>query len=210
LIPAELNSLLQSLTVRVGEIPVVTDSALTGDSLSIAFEDTVTIQQGDRLQIILKGDIGAATAVGNYVVSFEDSAWLDLTDANLATAIFPNLAGVAYPLIGTEISVVQSGLGQSFSNYPNPFNPDLGATTIAYVLQQDAHVDIDLFTITGALVKQVTSDASRPAGGNQVDTWSGRNGAGLYVVPGTYFCRITARYADGSTETFRRKVAVIR
>jgi len=210
LVPADENSLLDAVTVYVGGTQVATDSVLAGEGLSLAFDDTVTMQQGDRFEIILKGDIGAAVAVGNYVVCFEDSTWLDMTDANLATVIYPSLTGAAYPLIGTEISVVPSGLGQSFSNYPNPFNPDEGTTTIAYVLPQDARVDIDLFTITGELVKQVAVDAPRLTGGNQVDAWSGKNGSGLYVVPGTYICRITVRYADGSTETFRRKVALIR
>lgn len=210
LIPAEMSSLLNSLTVYVSNVAVATDSVPTGDSLSMAFDDTVTIQQGDRFEITLKGDIAAASAIGNYVVSFADSTWLDLTDANLATPIVPNLAGAVYPLNGAEISVVPSGLEQSFSNYPNPFNPDVGPTTIAYVLEQDAQVDIELFTITGDLVKQVALRATRSAGSNQVDTWSGKNGTGLYVVPGTYFCRIIVTYADGSTETIRRKVALIR
>ena len=41
-------------------------------------------------------------------------------------------------------------LERSFSNYPNPFNPTIGeATTIAYVLDQDADVDIRVYALTG-------------------------------------------------------------
>jgi hypothetical protein len=210
LIPASDNSLLDAVTVYIGAITAATDSALAGDQLSFAFDDTVTISQGDRFEVLIKADISATAALGNYVVVFSDSTWLDMIDANLATIIYPNLDGATYPLLGVEISLVATGLDESFSNYPNPFNPDNGPTSIAYVLEQDALIDIELFTITGELVKRVADNVSRPAGPNQSDTWSGRNGADQYVVPGTYFCRITVRYADGSTETFRRKVGVVR
>ena len=69
---------------------------------------------------------------------------------------------------------------------------------------------IEIFSITGETVKEVVMDAFRLAGPHQSDQWSGHNGVGLDVIPGTYFCRITARYTDGTVETFRRKVAVIR
>jgi len=210
LFPIDDNSLFTSVTLFVGGTQVVTDSVGADEGLSLALNDTVIIQQGDRPEIVLKANIETTAAIGNYVVVFEDSTWLHLTDANLATVIYPNLTGATYPLLGTEISVVPTGLGQSFSNYPNPFNPDEGPTIITYVLSQDASINIDLFTITGELVKHIAVDAPRMAGSNQADTWFGRNGSGLQVMPGTYFCQITARYADGSTETFRRKVALIR
>jgi flagellar hook assembly protein FlgD len=121
------------------------------------------------------------------------------------------IEGSDYPLSTVEVSLQTAGLENSFSNYPNPFVPSRGEVTIiAYDLAEDASVDIEIFSITGQTVKQVVIDAFREAGSHQNDTWGGHNDKDLDVVPGTYFCRITARYVSGREESFRRKIAVIR
>jgi len=136
---------------------------------------------------------------------------MQISDYNLATEIFPKVLGNDYPLVSAELSVTAAGLERSFTNYPNPFNPsDGGITTIGFVLVEDARVDVEIFTITGEKVLPLLVDDFRPAGSYAGDTWSGLNARGLNVVPGTYFCRITARYASGRVESFRRKIAVIR
>jgi len=71
-------------------------------------------------------------------------------------------------------------------------------------------VDIEIFTITGDLVKKVAYDSERSQGAHQEDTWAGLNAENLAVLPGTYLCRITAAYASGRVESCRRKVMVIR
>jgi hypothetical protein len=79
------------------------------------------------------------------------------------------------------------------------------------VLSEGAHVDIEMFTITGELVRKLSTGSFRSAGPqDEQDVWDGTSDAGRLVQPGTYFCRITARYGSGRTEEARRKVAVTR
>jgi hypothetical protein len=158
----------------------------------------------------LRASVKTDAPLGNYVIRFTDSTFLDISDKNLGTTLYPLLAGASYPLFTVEVSLGAADLGSSFTNYPNPFNPDHRPTTIAYTLSSDARVDIEIFSITGRAVKEVIMDASRASGTHQSDQWTGQNGVGLGVIPGTYFCRITARYTNGTVETFRRKVAVVR
>ena len=102
-------------------------------------------------------------------------------------------------------------LDSSFTNYPNPFQPARdGGTTIAFVLLEDAWVDIKMFDITGEAVKNVAINSFRSAGSHQTDRWNGLNEVGLEALPGTYYCRIKVKYVSGREETFRRKIAVIR
>ena len=121
------------------------------------------------------------------------------------------LAGISYPLHSTEISLVAADLGNSFTNYPNPFNPARNEqTTIGFVLTEAANVNIEIYSITGELIKEVVLNDYRAAGSYQSDIWAGLNDAGLKVIPGTYFCRIYVKYVSGNQEEFRRKIAVVR
>lgn len=188
-----------------------TDSIVSGDSLSLTLANGYTISLGANSEIQLVGDIRTDAPLGNFVVAISDSTSLALTDRNVSTSIFAIAQQLAYPLLGNEISVTAGDLEQSFTNYPNPFLAGSGEqTTIGFVLPSPAFIDIEVFTITGTKVIDVVSNEFRAAGAHAQDYWDGRNGAGLDVVPGTYFCRITARYQSGGAETVRRKVAVLR
>ncbi|MBN1212018.1 MAG: T9SS type A sorting domain-containing protein, partial [candidate division Zixibacteria bacterium] len=182
-----------------------------GDSVILTIDGGYTLARGADIDFILKADLSDSAALGNFVVRFEDSTFLAVQDKNLLTTAFVIVEGGDYPLSTVELSLQAAGLENSFSNYPNPFLPSHGeVTTIAYDLAEDARVDIEIFSITGQTVKQVVMNVFRDAGSHQSDTWSGHNDKGLKVVPGTYFCRITARYVSGREESFRRKIAVIR
>ncbi len=193
-----------------GEI-VAIDSVLDDDTLRLIPLNPFSMANGSTIEMSLTCDLRNDAPRGNYLVSFQDSTFTDLTDLNLSSVVYPILTGGGFPLKTAEISVVTAGLENSYTNYPNPFNPARGiVTTIGYVLPEDAYVDIDIYTITGELVKKVVSNEFKTIGSHQEDSWSGDNDAGRGIVPGTYFCRITARYTSGKTESFRRKIAVVR
>jgi len=136
---------------------------------------------------------------------------MELADRNLETTAYPGIPGAVFPLRSAEISIASDNLADSFTNYPNPFNPARGEeTTIGFYITESARVDIEIFTITGDLVKKVVSNSERPQGAYHEDAWAGLNAEGLGVLPGTYLCRITAAYASGRVESCRRKVMVIR
>jgi flagellar hook assembly protein FlgD len=144
------------------------------------------------------------------VVAFGDSAFMSLLDHDLMTEVYPVLAGDGYPLLTADISISGGGLEHSIVNWPNPFNPDKEVTTIGFVLPEDARVDIEVFSITGNLVRTLAERSRRNEGSSQADTWDGRNTGGQTVLPGTYFLRITADYSSGKTEEATRRVAVVR
>ena len=84
-------------------------------------------------------------------------------------------------------------LGQ---NYPNPFNPE---TWIPYQLAKDSLVEIEIYSATGVLVRQL--DIGFKTAGNYTSTehsayWNGRNRQSEKVASGVYFYRIQAHIAS--------------
>jgi hypothetical protein len=101
---------------------------------------------------------------------------------------------------------------EGFINYPNPFDPESGVTTLQYVLMQHADITIRVFDLLGGSVGTLRYQAGAEggmAGTNRV-AWDGRDGRGNLVGNGGYLCLLEARFADGSTVEKRRKVAVLR
>jgi hypothetical protein len=190
---------------------VAMDTLLAGDEIVLEPVGEFVLARGSSRVFEIACDIASDANLGNFVIEFADSAFLDLRDRELLTGIHPVLTGQDYPVQTAEIAIEAGGLSNSFVNWPNPFNPAGETTTIGFVLGEDAHVDIEIFTITGELVKKVCTNSFRSAGPHdQQDTWDGSDNSGHSVQPGTYFCRITARYGSGRTEDARRKVAVTR
>jgi hypothetical protein len=72
-------------------------------------------------------------------------------------------------------------------NYPNPFNP---TTVIRFSLPKEDHVKLEVYDITGSLVKTILNEAVRV--GNKEVTWDGTNYAGAKVASGMYFYRLQA------------------
>jgi len=200
-----------AITLLLDNEMVAIDSTLTGDSVMLDLDSDYIISGGEDVNMQLRCDVKPSATMGNYVIRFADSTFLQMTDYNLTSAVYPILNGLSFPLMSSELTLAVGNLEGSFTNYPNPFNPNRSdATTISYVLDEDATVDIEIFTITGEAVKDVVIGAMCPAGETQYETWTGVNDLGLNVLPGTYFCRITAHYNSGREESFRRKIAIIR
>jgi hypothetical protein len=82
------------------------------------------------------------------------------------------------------------GVASGFSldqNYPNPFNP---TTNIRFSLPKDEHVTLQVFDLTGALVKTIVDQTLRS--GNAEATWDGTNDNGSKVASGMYLYRLRA------------------
>lgn len=76
---------------------------------------------------------------------------------------------------------------QLVGNYPNPFNP---STDIKFLAPQAGNVRIDIYNISGQLVKTVL-DGYVEAGVKAV-TWDGTNSSGMKVNSGIYLYKLTA------------------
>ncbi len=76
-------------------------------------------------------------------------------------------------------------------NYPNPFRPGAslnGSTKIPFILQNGSRVSVNIYNITGQLIKSL-DDRHFDAGLNELN-WDGRNDAGLLTASGTYLIRL--------------------
>ncbi|HEX9005724.1 MAG TPA: FlgD immunoglobulin-like domain containing protein, partial [Bacteroidota bacterium] len=72
-------------------------------------------------------------------------------------------------------------------NYPNPFNP---STVIQYELGKAANVRLDIYSVTGQLVRSLVSGQEQA--GLHTVTWNGTNGHGEQVATGVYLYRLQA------------------
>lgn len=210
-IAAQASAVFDSIYLMIDTQIVAGTSAFDGDSLVLTLDSTCAISIGNELEFSLKCNLKSDAPAGNYLVRFDDSSFMAVTDMNLGTAIPVIAVQGTYPLYTGQISVSAASLEHSFTSYPNPFNPTRGeAAVIGYVLPEDAYVDIEIFSITGDGVSDVIRSAFKAAGPHQEDRWVGNNDLNLKVLPGTYYCRITAKYVSGATESFRRKISIIR
>ncbi|MFH1312628.1 MAG: right-handed parallel beta-helix repeat-containing protein [Candidatus Eisenbacteria bacterium] len=210
LVPVPAREVFSAVHLLLNDEVVAVDTVLTGDGILLEPQDEYLISRGEVKTIRLTCDITPKARAGNFVIGFDDSSFAEFMDRSLLTTIHPVLVGDDYPLLTADVSITGASLVNSFTNWPNPFNPNYETTTIGYVLKEQADVDIEIFTLMGDLVKRVAIGAHRPAGSNDRESWNGTNDRGSTVIPGTYICRVTVRYVSGGTEEARRMMAVVR
>jgi PKD repeat protein len=85
-------------------------------------------------------------------------------------------------------------------NVPNPFNP---MTTIYFELPEAANVRLQVFDISGRLVRNLLNGASLGAGRQDV-VWNGKDDSGQQVAAGVYFYHMST----GSFSETKRMVLV--
>jgi flagellar hook assembly protein FlgD len=73
-----------------------------------------------------------------------------------------------------------------YQNFPNPFNAQ---TAIQFCLPRPAIVSLDIYNISGKLVKTLLGENVCQAGSHYVK-WDGKNDAGFDVSSGTFFCQM--------------------
>jgi hypothetical protein len=97
-------------------------------------------------------------------------------------------------------------------NYPNPFDPNMGGTTINYILGANSDVTIGIYDLFGGLVRTIRIPSGQNGGivAQNTYTWDGRNGQGDVVANGGYIVQIIADDHQGNTDKARRKVAVVK
>jgi hypothetical protein len=85
-------------------------------------------------------------------------------------------------------------------NVPNPFNP---STTIYYDLPKDANVTVQIFDVSGRLLRTLVQ--SHQMAGSRSVMWDGRDNRGQLAPTGVYFVRLHTR---GFAQT--RKIVLIK
>ena len=78
-------------------------------------------------------------------------------------------------------------------NYPNPFD---ASTQFTFKLNQEADVEIKVFTVDGQLIRIIDGILGEP--GLNMITWDGRDEVGDALANGVYLYKVIARaYVDG-------------
>jgi len=88
-----------------------------------------------------------------------------------------------------------------YQNHPNPFNP---STTISFTLPAGCVVRLEVYDVSGRLVRRLIDGERRGAGLNNVE-WNGRDASGGAAVSGIYVYRLVA-----GKETLSRKMVLLR
>jgi hypothetical protein len=86
-------------------------------------------------------------------------------------------------LVSQQVLPVANELRQ---NFPNPFNPE---TTISFDLDDHAIVSLQIYDVTGQLVRELINGESYPAGRYE-RLWDGKDNTGVTVGSGLYLYRI--------------------
>ncbi|MCK4532606.1 T9SS type A sorting domain-containing protein [bacterium] len=111
---------------------------------------------------------------------------------------------INYNVNGTQTVIVQSeNEGYRSINYPNPFDPHQGTTTIQFYMNGEGKAKIKIYTLTGNLVREW--DVEAQAGINSAFQWDGRDKDGNMVANGTYLCLVKT---DNKKETI--KISIIK
>lgn len=108
-------------------------------------------------------------------------------------------------------TIIPRKLGESFTNFPNPFAAGREITTFAFFLPQRSDVSLRIYSGFGRLIRTLEQD--RPRGGGRVHddiTWDGTDEDGAVLQNGTYFAVISVEHDNGAVEEAVRKVAVLR
>jgi hypothetical protein len=102
--------------------------------------------------------------------------------------------------------------GGTITNYPNPFFPSVGPTMISYKLDDAATVTLQIYSLTGDLVREENFPAGASGGQQGVNgfAWDGENGDGKLVSSGGYLVKIEARGGGETLHVMRRKIGVVR
>jgi len=74
-----------------------------------------------------------------------------------------------------------------FQNYPNPFNP---ITTISFRIDKLQKINLSVYSINGALIKQLINDYI-PAGTHNI-VWNGLGQNGAIAPSGLYIYKISS------------------
>jgi hypothetical protein len=106
-----------------------------------------------------------------------------------------SIGGLRDVLTGVERTSPDRALVTLGQNFPNPFD---AGTSIGFSLTRPCRVKLQIFSVTGRLVRTV-SDGPLERGAHTA-VWNGLDSRGRVVPNGVYFCRLTGSDGAGATK----------
>ena len=138
-----------------------------------------TIQGFVVLDLAISQGAGLSFSCTDYSVVGGKTYWYRIE--------FVGASGVeSYGPIEVQVPEIPS-VHRAYQNYPNPFNP---ACTIRYDIPTAANVSLQVFDLSGALVRTLVDGLREP--GMYSEIWDGRAEDGRELPSGVYFYRLEA------------------
>ena len=110
------------------------------------------------------------------------------------------LSNGTIPLRATKVVTVKSsGNALNVAAYPNPFNPQ---TSIAYTTRTAGQVTMNVYNVSGRLVRTLKQAEYSDAGTHEV-SWNGLDNVGRRVPSGVYFVKTTV---GGDTSVYKLSI----
>jgi hypothetical protein len=147
----------------------------------------------------------------------------------VSTDVFPDMLAVCYPGVArANVTVVPTPTPTpvSFMNTrsfnPNHANAIHRKAKIYFGTRQASEIEAKVYSSAGITVRTLGSQAGKGAGLTQSDfdpaynlrqfyvEWDGMNDGNAVVKNGVYIVVVRARYADGTSETIKKTVALIK
>ena len=178
----------ESNTIVVDENFTVTKELVApGTTLNQAQEYSETVRAAIRRAWTSSNDYnpGGGRVIGDAEVDFEDGLQILAVQVppgvgwTSESGIFPHLPSPVADDLGVAHAPHLCGI------YPNPCNP---LTTISYELPESGRVRLNIYDVSGRLVRTLLAAEEIGAGRHEA-IWNGRSDSGLTVASGVYFCR---------------------
>ncbi len=114
-------------------------------------------------------------------------------------------------LISKPFTLVSTNPEEAFGNFPNPFGRQYAYTNIAFLLEENADVEIRIFTLTGELVWSKKLSGLQRGFYDRLVRWDGKNERGERVLNGVYLCTIDIKpLSGGGVKRYITKIAYIK
>lgn len=173
----------------------------------------ITIQNAEQDTVDIVVDI-LDMETTDFKITLSDSLPVIAVDDNNQLLDLANANGDAISYVDIESNlavIVDQEEKKAFYNYPNPFGRiDKPVTRFIYYLEKESDFKLQIFTLTGDLVRQwdyTKTDPEGTAGLHQGEiSWDGRNGKGQLVMNGVYLAYLSI---DGG-KTAATKIAVVK
>ncbi len=197
-----------------GAIPIpveLTSLTATSNGKDVVIGWTTVTEVNSKLFIVERKSSGNNWSISGEVSAAGYSTELrtySFTDADVAAGIYTyRLKAVDFDgsfeySKSVEVSV---GTPETFAvsqNYPNPFNP---STAVDFQLPADAHMTMEIFSVTGEKISTLINVQISAGYHKQII-----DAASLQLTSGIYLYRLTARSADGREFIQSKKFTLIK
>ncbi|MGP8330464.1 MAG: FlgD immunoglobulin-like domain containing protein [Methanosarcinaceae archaeon] len=197
----DTNEVYEKSAITLDWKPMMPGIGILGYSYSIDLDAQSSPDaaiEGTYTNVTYRLTASAANQIYWFHIKAQDKAglWSNTAHFKIKTGKYE----VVYPTEIEKKSNSRTRAFQLFQNYPNPFN---GETIISYELQFGQKVVVQIYNLTGQIIRTVANQAQ--AAGRQEVSWDGNDHHGQPVPSGVYFYRIQAGF-----EIQTRKMTLLR